>query len=137
MAYLAHLTGGCSSSARSSSSSSSSSSNSSSSSSSSSRSRSSNCSSSSSASSSSSSSDGTFLITWHHLHRPLPACLIVFSGLTSLCVSDTDISVFRQISLTDIINLCALSDTAGCFFNWYAPKKLKYVKPRLGESTLT
>ena len=23
------------------------------------------------------------------------------------------------------------------FFNWYAPKKLKYVKPRLGESTLT
>ena len=25
----------------------------------------------------------------------------------------------------------------GCFFNWYPPKKLKYVKPRLGESTLT
>ena len=23
------------------------------------------------------------------------------------------------------------------FFNWYPPKKLKYVKPRLGESTLT
>ena len=27
--------------------------------------------------------------------------------------------------------------TTGCFFNWYPPKKLKYVKPRLGESTLT
>ena len=25
----------------------------------------------------------------------------------------------------------------GCFFNWYPPKKLKYVKPRLGESTST
>ena len=25
----------------------------------------------------------------------------------------------------------------GCFFNWYAPKKLKYGKPRLGESTAT
>ena len=23
------------------------------------------------------------------------------------------------------------------FFNWYPPNKLKYVKPRLGESTLT
>ena len=25
----------------------------------------------------------------------------------------------------------------GVFFNWYPPKKLKYVKPRLGESTAT
>ena len=25
----------------------------------------------------------------------------------------------------------------GVFFHWYPPKKLKYVKPRLGESTLT
>ena len=25
----------------------------------------------------------------------------------------------------------------GCFFNWYPPKKVKYGKPRLGESTLT
>ena len=25
----------------------------------------------------------------------------------------------------------------GVFLNWYPPKKLKYVKPRLGESTLT
>ena len=24
----------------------------------------------------------------------------------------------------------------GCFFNWYPPEKLKYGKPRLGESTL-
>ena len=28
-------------------------------------------------------------------------------------------------------------DYTGCFFNWYPPKKLKYGKPRLGESTLT
>ena len=25
----------------------------------------------------------------------------------------------------------------GCFFHWYPPKKLKYGKPRSGESTLT
>ena len=25
----------------------------------------------------------------------------------------------------------------GCFFHWYPPKKLKYGKPRIGESTLT
>ena len=25
----------------------------------------------------------------------------------------------------------------GDFFHWYPPKKLKYVKPRLGESTST
>ena len=29
-----------------------------------------------------------------------------------------------------------LKDT-GCFFHWYPPKKLKYGKPRLGESTAT
>ena len=29
------------------------------------------------------------------------------------------------------------NDNTGCFFNWYPPKKLKYGKPRLGESTLT
>ena len=27
--------------------------------------------------------------------------------------------------------------TTGCFFSWYPPKKLKYGKPRVGESTLT
>ena len=29
------------------------------------------------------------------------------------------------------------SDYTGCLFHWYPPKKLKYGKPRLGESTLT
>ena len=28
-------------------------------------------------------------------------------------------------------------DLQGVFFHWYPPKKLKYRKPRLGESTLT
>ena len=32
--------------------------------------------------------------------------------------------------------LASLVDT-GCLFNWYPPKKLKYGKPRLGESTAT
>ena len=30
-----------------------------------------------------------------------------------------------------------LVEFTGCFFHWYLPKKLKYGKPRLGESTLT
>ena len=29
------------------------------------------------------------------------------------------------------------STNTGYFFHWYPPKKLKYGKPRLGESTLT
>ena len=29
------------------------------------------------------------------------------------------------------------SEDTGCFLHWASPKKLKYGKPRLGESTLT
>ena len=34
---------------------------------------------------------------------------------------------------------CGVQETfdTGCFFHWYPLKKLKYGKPRLGESTLT
>ena len=32
---------------------------------------------------------------------------------------------------------CVCSTTYRVFFNWYPPEKLKYGKPRLGESTLT
>ena len=35
------------------------------------------------------------------------------------------------------IYLCIWVYIQGVFFNWYPPKKLKYGKPRLGESTLT
>ena len=31
----------------------------------------------------------------------------------------------------------SIDDIQGVFFNWYPPKKLKYGKPRLGESTAT
>ena len=35
------------------------------------------------------------------------------------------------------IKCVASQDIQGVFFHWYPPKKLKYGKPRLGESTLT
>ena len=34
-------------------------------------------------------------------------------------------------------NMCQLNIYTGCFFHWYPPNKLKFGKPRLGESTLT
>ena len=33
------------------------------------------------------------------------------------------------------INVLEYQYIQGVFFNWYPPKKLKYGKPRLGEST--
>ena len=50
---------------------------------------------------------------------------------------------YQQCSLTRYIFRsirdigCSSLICTGCFFNWYPPKKLKYGKPRLGESTLT
>ena len=41
-----------------------------------------------------------------------------------------------QNETKDLISLQPL-DIQGVFFNWYPPKKLKYGKPRLGESTAT
>ena len=52
-------------------------------------------------------------------------------------------SVPYDMGIVDIWDDFIISSTVflafytGCFFNWYPPKKLKYVKPRLGESTLT
>ena len=44
--------------------------------------------------------------------------------------ADLKICSVAETKLVDIEN-------TGCFFHWYPPKKLKYGKPRLGESTLT
>ena len=35
----------------------------------------------------------------------------------------------------DLVGFAFCIYSTGCFFNWYPPKKLKYGKPRLGEST--
>ena len=35
------------------------------------------------------------------------------------------------------VALISLDVVQGVFLNWYPPKKLKYGKPRIGESTLT
>ena len=35
------------------------------------------------------------------------------------------------------IHKTSIVQLQGVFFHWYPPKKLKYGKPRLGESTLT
>ena len=40
----------------------------------------------------------------------------------------------KLVFYKDCLQDCTIT---GCFFNWYPPKQLKYVKPRLGESTLT
>ena len=47
------------------------------------------------------------------------------------------LSMFTAASLAMSLNLDVNLASTGCFFNWYPPKKLKYGKPRLGESMLT
>ena len=46
---------------------------------------------------------------------------------------------FKDFTRSDatVSQHCLSQDLQGVFFNWYPPKKLKYGKPRLGESTLT
>ena len=44
------------------------------------------------------------------------------------------VSYLQQLIITGLQNV---ADIQGVFFNWYPPKKLKYGKPRLGESTTT
>ena len=48
-----------------------------------------------------------------------------------------DAEAFRSSSTLHFAHILHRYIYTGCFFNWYPPKKLKYVKPRLGESTLT
>ena len=48
--------------------------------------------------------------------------------------NNSNFSIMTETSKT---NLTCHSQNTGCFFHWYPPKKLKYGKPRLGESTLT
>ena len=43
----------------------------------------------------------------------------------------------RIRDLRAIFKAALMAVDTGCFFHWYPPKKLKYGKPRLGESTLT
>jgi hypothetical protein len=43
----------------------------------------------------------------------------------------------RLIADKSLVDDSTLEIIQGGFFNWPPPKKLKYVKPRLGESTLT
>ena len=46
--------------------------------------------------------------------------------------------VFLLLSTqTNCISNCNAIHTGWFFFHWYPPKKIKYEKPRLGESTLT
>ena len=49
------------------------------------------------------------------------------------------VQIPRPLPHTDqhLLKLKGSALYTGCFFNWYPPKKLKYGKPRLGESTLT
>ena len=47
-------------------------------------------------------------------------------------------SIGDNAGLSDGVKMGAIHNPhTGCFFHWYPSKKLKYGKPRLGESTLT
>ena len=43
----------------------------------------------------------------------------------------------KNLSVFPNTALYGIQYIQGVFLNWYPPKKLKYGKPRLGESTLT
>ena len=63
----------------------------------------------------------------------------------SVCLRSTFVTPSNEHSHTSCNLHCKrlckmlthLSIFTGCFFNWYPPKKLKYGKPGLGESTAT
>ena len=59
-------------------------------------------------------------------------CALMLTGqmLTTL-LAHTYLNSEYLFAIYTIFNL------QGVFFRWYPPKKLKYGKPRLGESTLT
>ena len=43
----------------------------------------------------------------------------------------------RKVGECTFLEYVSVEYIQGVFFNWSPPKKLKYLKPRLGESTLT
>ena len=69
--------------------------------------------------------------------REPPEANIVDIGAKILLLENCSLGSSKARSILGYyIFIFPFCDT-GCFFNWYPPKKLKYVKPRLGESTLT
>ena len=52
-----------------------------------------------------------------------------FSGIQTGFGFDSDKQAYFEVDQVIVIQ--------GVFFNWSLPKKLKYLKPRLSESTLT
>ena len=65
----------------------------------------------------------------------------IFRHLTNRLTFGDGNSLILNISLTCLSTHCIVQSfkiNNSCdVFNWYSPKKLKYGKPRLGESTLT
>ena len=44
----------------------------------------------------------------------------------------------KTCTIENTVKVRAVQKSTGCFFlHWYPPQKLKYGKPRIGESTLT
>ena len=74
----------------------------------------------------------------HHLHLHVPRHLWLLSGssvCSCCCYYDSD-ECFEWPVIVPWLSLMRHDFFhTGCFFNWYPPKKLKYGKPRLGEST--
>ena len=54
-----------------------------------------------------------------------------------LCTKHLTYSLLALLHNTLLSTLLRIHSVQGVFSHWYPPKKLKYGKPRLGESTLT
>ena len=68
----------------------------------------------------------------------LKSLLIVVSTIPHIChghhelINEAYFAIYRYF-----VWVFGVFFVQGVFFHWYPPKKLKYGKPRLGESTLT
>ena len=82
--------------------------------------------------------DIKYLSGWGNILVTLLIESVMGSFWNSVFVSELE-------NITDMAELCICVKklegwcvpVTGCFFNWYPPKKLKYGKPRLGESSAT
>ena len=70
------------------------------------------------------------------LDSQLKIIIIIWVNIIKIVYIGTTSDIFRIMRI-DGNKMFDCYDHTGSFFDWYPPKKLKYGKPRLGESTLT
>ena len=87
------------------------------------------------------------LVHWSEVHLeantegnivPSVAEYVLVQAVADGSVKIHNVSQLAHLRFVRLSNIKFLQcHIQGDFFNWYPPKKLKYGKPRLGESTLT